>query len=340
MTNVRAAATGPGTVELRYDLASPQAGLAFDVSIEASEDGGASFPIKLTSVTGDTGPGIIPGTGKRVVWTAARDVERAAFDKFQYRITATAIPPATLPRAGGETSKPATAEPSSGGGGGMKWVLIGGGVAAAGAAAALAGGSSTPPVVPPAIGDATVSGVTDVLLATANAVTFVVTASNPQGETLTATWAFGDGSSGTAAIANGSASVRKTYTTAGSFVPRVTVTGSRGGSSTRDYRTITVATLNGRWTGRFTTIGGNFSLNLTQNGTQITGDGLDDFTSPGSRSSSVSGSVSGPPSALRFRLTYPEGGFYEVDVTGSADQRTFTGTITGRTANPFAMVRQ
>lgn len=143
VTSLRASVTGPGTVEIRYDLASPRAGLAFDVSIVASEDGGVTFPITLSSVSGDVGTAIMPGAGKRVVWNAARDVERAAFDKFQYRISAIAPAPAAAPRPGEGTGSPAPAEPSRGGGG-TKWLLIGGGAAAAGAVAALAGGGSSP----------------------------------------------------------------------------------------------------------------------------------------------------------------------------------------------------
>ena len=327
ITNIRAGASG-GTVEITSDLASPKAGLAFDVSIEASEDGGKSFPVKLSSVTGDVGPAVMPGASKRVIWNAARDVERAAFDRFQFRITATAVPRAGLPEpkpSGG--AQPASAgSPSSGGGGGKKWLLIGGGVAAAGAAAALAGGSSTPAVVPPTIGDVAINGATDVLLASANAVTFVVTAAMTQGETYTATWTFGDGTSGTAAIANGTASVQKNYSTAGTFMPRVTVTGSRGGSTSRDYRTLTVATMTGRWIARFAQ--STFTINLTQNGSQVTGDatyeGPGNFRNPGR----ATGSVSGPPSRMIFNLTGADNAcFCDTDVSGSADQRTFTGNI-------------
>lgn len=149
ITNLRASVVGPGTVEIRYDLGTPRGGLAFDVSIVASEDGGVTFPIKLSSVSGDVGAAIMPGTDKRVVWNAARDVERAAFDRFLYQVTATALPPAAPPRPSGNANSPAPAQ--SRGGGGTKWLLIGGGVAAAGAAAALAGGggAATPSAAAP-----------------------------------------------------------------------------------------------------------------------------------------------------------------------------------------------
>lgn len=332
VTNVRATASG-GTVEILYDLAAPQAGLAFDVTIEASEDGGSSFPITLSSVTGDVGAGVIPGVAKRVVWNAARDVERAAFDRFQYRVTATAISraaaPARKPSGGGAAS---TAAPSGGGGGKTKWILIAGGAAAAGGALALSR-SSEPPA--PAISDASLEGATDVLLASANAVTFNVSVAGAEGAQVS--WSFGDGTSASGTIANGAASTRKTYATAGSFTPRVTVSRAGGGSTSRDYRLLTVTTITGRWIGRFTTITGTFTMNLTQNGTAITGDATDDFTRDTGR---AAGNVAGPPSAMRFRLNYPDNTFWEIDVTGSGDQRTFTGTITGRNQNPFTMTKQ
>ncbi len=337
VTNVRATATG-GTVEIRYDLASPQAGLAFDVTIVASEDGGASFPIKLSSVTGDTGPGIIPGTGKRIVWNAARDVERAAFDRFQYRVTATAIPRASPPQAKptAPAQQPPAAAPPSGGGGGMKWVLIGGGVAAAGAAAALA---LKPGESPPAISDVGVTGLTEVLLATANSVTFRVSGSSADGEALQASWTFGDGTTAQAAIANGSATVVKRFTTAGSFTPRVTVTAPRGGSVSRDYQLVTVASATGRWNGRYS--GGNFTFNVTQNGSQLTGDGVIDFASNFVNPGQLAGSVAGPPSRMTFGLTDRDGRRFPFEVSGSNDQRTFSGTIgTGAGDLPFTMTRQ
>jgi hypothetical protein len=339
VTNVRSTVTG-GTVEIRYDLASPQAGLAFDVTIVASEDGGASFPIKLSSVTGDAGPGIIPGTSKRAVWNAARDVERAAFDRFQYRITATAIPrvapPQSKPGAGQPAPAAAPPPPSGGGGGGKKWLLIGGGVAAAGAAAAFA---LKPGSSPPTIGDVGLTGLTEVLLATANSVTFRVSGSSPDGEALQASWTFGDGTTAQAALSSGSATVVKRFTTAGSFTPRVTVSAPRGGSATRDYQIITVATATGRWTGRYSQ--GNFSFNLTQNGSQLTGDGVIDFASNFVNPGQVSGSVGGPPSRMTFGLADRDGRRFPFEVTGSGDQRTFTGTV-GTAAGdlPFSMTRQ
>jgi hypothetical protein len=194
--------------------------------------------------------------------------------------------------------------------------------------------------VPPTIGDVTVTGVTDVLLASANTATFVVTSAMTQGETYSASWAFGDGTSASAAISNGTASTTKSFATAGTFVPRVTVTGSRGGSTTRDYRTITVATLTGRWVGqwRLTSSTGTFTINLTQNGSQITGDSVDSFAGDGR--SNVTGSVSGPPSRVRLRLAYADNSFYDMDVTGSADQRTFSGTLAGVNSFPFSMTKQ
>jgi hypothetical protein len=191
--------------------------------------------------------------------------------------------------------------------------------------------------VPPDIGEVSVVGLTDVLLATANSVTFTVRGSSAQGEALQASWSFGDSTTNSAAVSNGAASVTKTYANAGVFTPRVTVSAPRGGGVSRDYQAITVGTVTGVWTGRFSN-GSFVIMNLTQNGAQVTGEVPENFARDQIR---ASGTVSGPPSTLRFRLTYGDGGFFEINATGSSDQRTFTGTVlTGVGTQPFSMTKQ
>jgi hypothetical protein len=167
--NVKFEQVGGGTVHILYDLVASDPRAVFLVTLDASQDRGATYTVKPLSVTGDVGQGITAGTGKRIVWESGRDVERLEIDQFRFRISAQAGPlelkpdpaaapaPAPAPPAAAATPEPApappaspvkpttaaqtaTAKPSGGGGGGTKWLLIGGGVAAAGGVAIAAGG--------------------------------------------------------------------------------------------------------------------------------------------------------------------------------------------------------
>jgi formylglycine-generating enzyme required for sulfatase activity len=69
-----AATQRPGTklVDITYDLDGDGLG-TFWVSLAASSDGGATFSLPVTSVTGAIGQGVIPGVGKSIVWDAGTD---------------------------------------------------------------------------------------------------------------------------------------------------------------------------------------------------------------------------------------------------------------------------
>ncbi len=179
--NVRFEQVGAGTVHIFYDLVASDPRAVFLVTLDASQDRGSTFTVRPMSVSGDVGPGVTPGTGKRIVWESGRDVERLEIDQFRFRISAQAGPlelqkvdppaapaaPAAAPETPATAAKPpgtapttpapqpqtAAAKPKSGGGA-TKWLLIGGGgAAAAGVAAASGGGSgggSTPTANTPA----------------------------------------------------------------------------------------------------------------------------------------------------------------------------------------------
>jgi len=53
---------------ITYDITGAQAGQSFDVSVFYSSDGGKSLSSTLRKVTGDAGPGVTAGTGKRITW--------------------------------------------------------------------------------------------------------------------------------------------------------------------------------------------------------------------------------------------------------------------------------
>jgi len=78
---------GTKLVDITYDLAAPGFG-AVSVTLEASSDGGATWTVPVTSVTGAVGAGVTPGTGKTIVWNAGADWPRSYSTQMGFRITA------------------------------------------------------------------------------------------------------------------------------------------------------------------------------------------------------------------------------------------------------------
>jgi len=72
--NVKFTASGRQII-ITYDITGAQAGQTFDVSVFCSTDGGKSLSPALRQVTGDTGPGVSPGTGKRITWDVLAERE-------------------------------------------------------------------------------------------------------------------------------------------------------------------------------------------------------------------------------------------------------------------------
>ncbi len=175
---------------------------------------------------------------------------------------------------------------SGGGGGGSKLPLILG-IAGGGAAAAffLLRDTNDPPVA----GSVSVSpsgpGLEDL-----TSFSFTASgASDPDGDPLTFTWDFGDGQ------ASSGQSTNHVYSRAGSY--NVSVTVSDGEESASATGSVTVKSMDGRWTGRLNDGSPlRMTWNLTQSGTSISGRYSDQFNGSGS----VGGSVS---SSLRVTLT-------------------------------------
>jgi len=139
-----------------------------------------------------------------------------------------------------------------------KWLIIGVGAVAAGAGTYLAVRSSNDP---PTVADVTVEPAGVVALASATQLTFAVQASDPNGDALSYTWDFGDGSSGTGA------SVTHVYASEGTY--SVTVSASDGKASATGSASVDVRSVAGLWRG--TVLGFGFTLNLHQSGTNLTG---------------------------------------------------------------------
>jgi len=93
--NVRFAQSRPGLIEVTYDLVSDDPRAVFSVTLDASDDGGQTWNVKPKNMTGDVGANVTPGTGKRIVWEAGKDVEVLRFDQFRFRLNPVAarLPP-------------------------------------------------------------------------------------------------------------------------------------------------------------------------------------------------------------------------------------------------------
>src|SRR6185436_14433315 len=115
----------------------------------------------------------------------------------------------------------------------------------------------------------------------ATSISFSAQASDPNNDTLTYDWNFGDGSTGSGA------SVTKTYATAGTMAVSVTAKDPKGLSATGNT-SVNIRSLTGSWT--VSILGTNFGqANLTQSGTAVTGN-----TVLAGDSFSISGTVRAP----------------------------------------------
>jgi hypothetical protein len=141
--NLRVTQAASGVIQLTYDLRSDDPAAVFDVVLEVSNDGGATWTVRPSSATGSIGANVTPGLAKGIVWDAGKDVETVQFDQMRFRI----VPVARARPAPPVAPRPSTGSPpapaSGRGGGRLKWLLIGGGGAGGALAAALAGKSSS-----------------------------------------------------------------------------------------------------------------------------------------------------------------------------------------------------
>jgi uncharacterized protein (TIGR02145 family) len=73
--NVRFEQTGK-QITIYYDLAGTTTGQLFDIQVFCSTDGGKTIGAPLKRLTGDAGPGIKGGTGKKIVWDVLAEQEK------------------------------------------------------------------------------------------------------------------------------------------------------------------------------------------------------------------------------------------------------------------------
>jgi hypothetical protein len=95
--NVRFEVAEGGVVRIFYDLIADP-GQVVGIRLLVSQDGGQMFALTAASVSGDVGPAVVPGTGKRITWESARDVERLDADRLRIRLEVAALAVIQQPR--------------------------------------------------------------------------------------------------------------------------------------------------------------------------------------------------------------------------------------------------
>ncbi len=84
ITNVQVTQAGK-TVVITYDL-DGKAGDKYTISLDISKDGGKTYLLVPSSVTGDIGKLISSGTNKRIVWDVLKDVEKLVGPDFVFKV--------------------------------------------------------------------------------------------------------------------------------------------------------------------------------------------------------------------------------------------------------------
>ncbi len=97
VSNIRAAQiAGTKQVEVLYDVSDAD-GDALTIGLEISGDGGLTYSIPATALSGQAGPGIAPGSNRRLVWNAGFDWNNQYVPNARARVTAydgtTPVPP-------------------------------------------------------------------------------------------------------------------------------------------------------------------------------------------------------------------------------------------------------
>jgi hypothetical protein len=79
---------GSKLVDVFYDLADTVADATSSIALGVSSDNGVIYAVPINSVTGAVGDGIVPGTGKRIVWDAGQDFVGGGSSNVKVRVTA------------------------------------------------------------------------------------------------------------------------------------------------------------------------------------------------------------------------------------------------------------
>jgi hypothetical protein len=114
-----------GVINIFYDLISDSPDGVFSITVKASDDGGKTFNLTPSAITGDVA-NVRPGRQKKIVWRSGQDVAVLKFGDLKFDVVATAGTVTPAPEAAAQAPPPS-------GGSNMKWILP---IAAGGAGAA------------------------------------------------------------------------------------------------------------------------------------------------------------------------------------------------------------
>ena len=97
VSNIRPAQiAGTKNVEILYDVSDAD-GDALTIGLEISGDGGLTYTIPATALSGHAGPGVAPGANRRIVWNAGSDWNNQYVPNARARVTVydgtTPVPP-------------------------------------------------------------------------------------------------------------------------------------------------------------------------------------------------------------------------------------------------------
>jgi hypothetical protein len=229
-----------------------------------------------------------------------------------------------LTSSAGQPRYAAQIQPGGGGNGGVPtWVWI---------AAAAGGGTAAYLLLretnePPTAGTVAITPSTGLQAAQSFAIS-AQGANDPDGDALTYSWDLGDGTTATGQ------NVSKVYNNAGTFTVTLTVRDDKEQATASG--TATVRGMTGSWRGSITNgFEINFTMNLTQNGSNITGS-YSDPDGPGT----VAGRVTAP-NRVSLTVTQPQFAPYTLSGTTSSDVNSVSGDVTGSGFDDsFTMRRQ
>jgi formylglycine-generating enzyme required for sulfatase activity len=77
---------GTKLVDIVYDVAADTSSVA--ISLEVSSDGGSSFTVPATSLSGAIGAGVAVGTGRTITWDAGADWNQQQSSTMRFKVTA------------------------------------------------------------------------------------------------------------------------------------------------------------------------------------------------------------------------------------------------------------
>jgi hypothetical protein len=77
---------GTKLVDIVYDVAADTSSV--DISLEVSSDGGSSFTVPATSLSGAIGAGVAVGTDRTITWDAGADWNQQQSSTMRFKVTA------------------------------------------------------------------------------------------------------------------------------------------------------------------------------------------------------------------------------------------------------------